>query len=59
MQKWTGRSLSICVRLIKQILYNNSMCRGKTKKVKKYREEGEAYRGGRNPFQVLSNHPSS
>ena len=29
------------------------MFRGKTKKVKKYREEGEAYKGGRNPFQVL------
>lgn len=54
MQKWIGRSLSI-----KEILYINWMCRGKTKKVKKYREEGEAYRGGRNPFQVLSLHPSS
>ena len=26
--------------------------RGRTKKVKKHRDEGEAYRGGRNPFQV-------
>merc|ERR1712037_755874 len=31
------------------------MDRGKTKKVKKYREEGEAYRGGRNPFQAAQN----
>ena len=54
MLKWIGRSLSI-----KEIFHNNWMCRGKTKKVKKYREEGEAYRGGRNPFQVLSLHPSS
>ena len=55
MQKWIGRCLL-------SFLYNNNrMYRGKTKKVKKYREEwGEAYRGGRNPFQVLANwnHPS-
>merc|ERR1719209_2832940 len=31
------------------------MDRGKTKKVKKYREEGEAYKGGRNPFQAAQN----
>merc|ERR1719462_635209 len=31
------------------------MDRGKTKKVKKHRDEGEAYRGGRNPFQAAQN----
>ena len=53
MQKWIGRSSFYCINMID----NNCMCRGKTKKVKKYREEGEAYRGGRNPFQVFLNHP--
>ena len=68
MQKWIGRSsiynsdqvyywvsstgrTDFCCYMID----NDCMCRGKTKKVKKYREEGEAYRGGRNPFQVLLN----
>ena len=48
----------IYVSLVGKILVtnNNMMFRGKTKKVKKYREEGEAYRGGRNPFQVSLNH---
>ena len=52
MQKWIGRSGCYCIDMID----SNMMFRGKTKKVKKYREEGEAYRGGRNPFQVLWNH---
>ena len=29
------------------------MDQGRVKKVKKYREEAHAYRGGQNPFQVV------
>ena len=39
------------IRNCKQVLVI-AIFRGRTKKVKKHRDEGEAYRGGRNPFQV-------
>ena len=53
MQKWIGRSIVDSCQAEATDLHKNWMFRGKTKKVKKYREEGEAYKGGRNPFQVL------